>query len=196
MHDINDYFKVKYNNVIPEAGKILIAEPFLGDHYFKRSIVLLIEHNDEGSFGLVLTKPLHVRLNDMLNGFPEIPAEVYLGGPVNTDNLFYIHTVGDELEGSSKIIDGLYWGGNLDQVKELILLNRLNPHNIRFFAGYSGWSERQLEGELKRDSWLVSDMQSPEIMHAPPAGLWNNALQRLGGRYANWTRFPVDPSQN
>lgn len=196
MKDITDYFKIEYNNVIPEAGRILIAEPFLGDYYFKRSIVLLIEHNDEGSFGLVVNKPLYVKLNEMLKDFPEFDVDVFLGGPVNTDKLFYIHTIGDIIEGSEQIIDGLYWGGNLEQIKELILLNKLNKRSIRFFAGYSGWGKQQLKQELERDSWLVGEMQSPEIMNAPAGELWNNALNRLGGRYVHWTRFPSDPMQN
>ena len=87
MSDINDIIKIRTNNLKPTKGRILISEPFLVDYYFKRSVVLLAEHNDEGSFGLIINKPVDMHLGDVLHDFPDFNAPIYLGGPVKTENL-------------------------------------------------------------------------------------------------------------
>ena len=107
MGDINDILKIRTNNLKPSKGRILISEPFLIDYYFKRSVVLLAEHNDEGSFGLIINKPVDMHLGDVLRDFPEFDAPIYLGGPVKTENLYFIHTKGAMIEDSMKILDGL-----------------------------------------------------------------------------------------
>ncbi len=193
---MSEFFEVKYNNVVPESGKILIAEPFLNDYYFKRSIVLLIDHNDEGSFGIVLNKPMHIQFNDMVSDFPAFDAEMFLGGPVKKDSLFYLHRLGDKIDGSVKIMDGVYWGGDLSQIRELIMYKQLDSSDIRFFAGYSGWEGQQLESELQRDSWLVSDMPASMLLKSGTTDLWKSVLHKIGGKYAYWTQFPVDPNNN
>ncbi len=103
MTDINDILKIKTNDIKPAKGKILISEPFLIDYYFKRSVVLLAEHNEEGTFGLIINKPVDIALSDVLHDFPEFDSPVYLGGPVKTDSLYFIHTLGDRLENSLEI---------------------------------------------------------------------------------------------
>ena len=113
MGKIDDIMKIKTNNIKPGRGKILISEPLLMDYYFKRSVVLLAEHNDEGSFGVIMNKPLAVKLNEVVKDFPEFDSEIYLGGPVQSDSLFFIHTLGDKIEGSQEIIEGIYWGGEV-----------------------------------------------------------------------------------
>ena len=107
MSDINDILKIRTNNLKPSKGRILISEPFLIDYYFKRSVVLLAEHNDEGSFGLIINKPVDMHLSDILQDFPEFDAPIYLGGPVKTENLYFIHTKGNLIDESMKILDGL-----------------------------------------------------------------------------------------
>ncbi len=196
MEDFDNLIKIKTNNVRPEPGKILISEPFMFDYYFKRSVVLLAEHNEEGSFGVIINKPMSVKFNDVIKNFPNFDSKIYLGGPVKTDSLFFIHTMGEEIEDSMPIIKGLYWGGDLEIVKEMIVLNRLNPENIRFYIGYSGWMPKQLEMELKRDSWVVSDIDVDSVMFANPDYLWKNTLEKLGGQYKLWTNFPTEPTLN
>ena len=132
----------------------------------------------------------------MIKNFPNFDSKIYLGGPVKTDSLFFIHTMGEEIEDSMPIIKGLYWGGDLEIVKEMIVLNRLNPENIRFYIGYSGWMPKQLEMELKRDSWVVSDIDVDSVMFANPDYLWKNTLEKLGGQYKLWTNFPTEPTLN
>lgn len=196
MTDINDILKIKTNDIKPAKGKILISEPFLFDYYFKRSVVLLAEHNEEGSFGLILNKQVDLALRDVLQDFPEFDAPVYLGGPVKTDSLYFIHTLGDRLENSLEIIDGLYWGGDIEVVKEMITLNKINSKEIKFFVGYSGWVSKQLVGELARNSWLVASIKAKQVMEANPDKLWKESLKRLGKEYAYWANFPSDPIMN
>lgn len=196
MTDINDILKIKTNDIKPAKGKILISEPFLSDYYFKRSVVLLAEHNEEGTFGLIINKPVDLILNDILHDFPEFDATVYLGGPVKTDSLYFIHTLGDRLENSLEILHGLYWGGDIELVKELIKLGKISPNEIKFFIGYSGWVSKQLEAELARNSWLVANIKANQVMNSDPNKLWDESLKKLGGDYAYWTNFPSDPVMN
>ncbi len=196
MTDINDILKIRTNNLKPTKGKILISEPFLVDYYFKRSVVLLAEHNDEGSFGLIINKPVDVILSDVLKDFPIFDSPVFLGGPVKTDSLYFIHTLGEEIENSLEITKGLFWGGEIDHVKELITIGKVQPSDIKFFVGYSGWVPKQLEGELARNSWLVANTSANQVMKSDPDNLWNDTVNNMGGDYAYWTNFPTDPTHN
>lgn len=196
MENFDDLIKIRTNNVRPGPGKILISEPFLYDYYFKRSVVLLAEHNKEGSFGVIINKPMTLRFDEVVKDFPNFGANIYLGGPVSTDSLFFLHTLGDTISGSLPVLDGLYWGGDLEQVKTMITLGQLSNDNIRFFVGYSGWMAKQLDMELKRDSWLVSKLTAEQVMHSNPDDLWKKTIKSLGDEYAAWTNLPTDPGLN
>jgi putative transcriptional regulator len=196
MTDINDILKIRTNNVEPSKGKILISEPFLFDYYFKRSVVLLAEHNDDGTFGLIINKPVEFTLNDVIQGFPKVDIPVYLGGPVNTDSLYFIHTLGNQIDGSLKIIEGLFWGGDIEHVKELLTIGKLTHDEIKFFVGYSGWVSKQLEGELDRNSWLVANITADRVMKNEGQNLWKKLVKKMGGDYSYWINFPLDPGLN
>lgn len=196
MKDIHDILKIRTNNVKPARGKILISEPFLYDYFFKRSVVLLAEHNREGSFGVIINKPIKAPLSEVVKGFPAFEGKVYLGGPVQSDSLFFIHTLGEKIGNSMEIFKGLYWGGDIEAVQELINLKVLNPDQIRFFVGYSGWAPKQLDGELKRNSWVVSQIDLHTLLNTQPASLWDHTLHELGAKYSFWTNFPDDPGLN
>lgn len=196
MGDIHDILKIRTNNLKPSKGKILISEPFLIDYYFKRSVVLLAEHNDEGSFGLIINKPVDMHLSDILQDFPEFDAPIYLGGPVKTENLYFIHTQGNLIEGSMKILDGLFWGGDIEHIKELITIGKINREDIKFFVGYSGWVPKQLEGELTKNSWLVSNIKASQVMEFNAENMWDEVIKNMGRDYAYWTNFPSDPAMN
>ena len=196
MKDIHDILKIRTNNVKPARGKILISEPFLYDYFFKRSVVLLAEHNEDGTFGVIINKPIKSSLSEVVKGFPEFDGKVYLGGPVQSDSLFFIHTLGDKIGNSMEIFKGLYWGGDIEAVQELINLKVLSPDQIRFFVGYSGWAPKQLEGELKRNSWAVSQIDLNTLLNTQPSSLWDHALNELGAKYSFWTNFPDDPGLN
>ena len=138
MNIDSDIFKIQSNNVLPSRGRILISEPFLRDATFGRSVILLVDHTDEGSMGLVINKQLPLFLNDIIMEFKyldEIP--LYKGGPIATDTLFYLHTLSD-IPGSISISKGLYLNGDFDEIKKYILQGNKISECIRFFLGYSG----------------------------------------------------------
>lgn len=179
----------------PKQGTILISEPSLRDYFFRQSVVLLAEHNDEGTFGLIINKPTEAKLREVLKGFPYYKHPVYLGGPVKTDNIFYLHTH-PEVEGSLQIMDGLYWGGDIDMLRELWRNGEIRPDDIRFFMGYAGWSPNQLDREISEKSWVLSHSTVREIINDHPESLWRDYLKSMGQDYAIWANFPADPTLN
>lgn len=185
------------NSQKPMTGSILAAEPFLGDPNFERSVILLTEYTEgEGSIGFVINKPLELDLDDIVIGFPSLQSKVFHGGPVQEDNLFFIHRKGDLLPGSQHIIGDLYWGGELDPLKELIKCKLIEPNDIRFFLGYSGWGIGQLESEIEEKSWVVLENLSLNILDCESDDLWKKILLQLGGSYSLWANSPSDPTLN
>lgn len=185
-----------YNNLAPKKGRLLITEPFLEGEYFQRAVILLCEHNEEGSFGFVLNNYVNIGL-DSFDGIPEFETRISKGGPVSTKNLYYIHTLGDKLKGSIQVHDNLYAGGDFETLKELIANKEVAHNQIRFFLGYSGWVEKQLEGELKHNSWLVSEIKSvDDIMDSSYENIWNDYMEQQGGKYKAFAHFPKNPALN
>lgn len=180
----------------PQIGKVLLSEPFLLDNYFKRSIVLITEYNEEGTIGFVLNKPVNVKINEVIENFPKIEAEVALGGPVSTNTLHYIHTLGDIIPNSVPVLGNISWGGDFDVVERLIASSNINDGQIRFFLGYSGWSPDQLEEELADNAWIVGDITPEEIMMPLNKHFWNKTLKRMGKKYEMWSNFPENPEMN
>lgn len=196
MQNINsDFFEIKHNGVEPQKGKILISMPFLHDSFFKRSTILLIEHNREGSIGFILNKPLQFKLQDLIDIKTDTDFTIAYGGPVAQDTLHFIHSV-KEIPNSSFIKDGLFWGGNIETVKFLIEKGSINNYQIRFFLGYAGWSPLQLKNEIKENSWLVGDLSVYDILTQNSNQNWKQSLQSLGERYKLWANFPDNPNYN
>jgi len=190
-----DFFHIVNEN-IAEKGRILISEPFLSDNYFRRSIVYLTEHNDDGSLGFVLNKPLDLKVGEIVNEFPDAEFSVSVGGPVSTNTVHYIHTLGDRVPGSVPVTDGIYWGGDFDALKKLIALGQVQPRELRFFLGYAGWSARQLEGEMQENAWLVGKIPPQVVMQAVETEFWSSLLNRYKNKYKAWANFPDDPGLN
>lgn len=177
-------------------GKVLLAEPFMEDPNFKRAAILLCDHDDEGSLGFVMNKPLDVRVDELIEDFPEFDSEVHLGGPVQTDTIHYVHNVGDLLEGSVRVADGVFWGGDFDKLKFLIQQQLILSHNIRFFVGYSGWSEGQLADEMLYGSWVVADMDANYLFKIAADSLWKQAMYNKGNAYTVIAQMPDAVSWN
>lgn len=195
MDLISDLFKID-QNIKPKAGRILISDPFLSDAYFKRSVVFLTEHNKDGSVGFVLNKPVDVSVSQVLSGFPAHDSAISVGGPVGTDALHYIHSMGDFIPNSVKVMKGIWWGGDFEVVKKLLNNGVLDGNRIRFFVGYSGWEPMQLSREISENSWLVSELESDRIMNTRNREAWQVVLNALGGKYKLWTNFPENPGLN
>ncbi len=194
--DLDYNFFDPENAIAPSKGKILISEPFLQDNYFKRSIVLLTEHSAEGTVGFVLNKPVNLRVDEVMEGFPRTDALVSIGGPVNTNTLHYLHTLGDIIPNSVNVLSNIFWGGDFEVIKKLVESGNLNKDNVRFFLGYSGWHPDQLDNELADNSWVVSDIDPQEIMAPMNRHKWKTTLKRLGKKYEMWSNFPENPQMN
>ncbi|WP_010134214.1 YqgE/AlgH family protein [Ochrovirga pacifica] len=180
----------------PSKGRLLIAEPsILGDVSFNRSIVLLTEHNSNSSIGFIINKPLDYSLQDLI---PEINCDfkVYQGGPVEQDNLYFIHKIPELLPNSIEVTKGIYWGGDFDKLIELLNNGQVQSQDIRFFLGYSGWSKGQLYQEWKTDSWLVTENNHQNIFNTHDKDLWKNHLLEFGSKYQFWINAPKNPSLN
>jgi len=182
---------------VPKKGYLLIAEPtILGDITFNRSVILLAEHNNEESIGFILNKPLNYTINDLL---PEIKVsfKIYNGGPVEQDNLYFIHNVPELILNSIEISNGLYWGGDFKTIKQLINMGEINNDNIRFFLGYSGWNINQLEMELKENAWIVSENSlKKKLLSKPSNQFWKEKINEQGGEYVLFSNAPENPLLN
>jgi putative transcriptional regulator len=195
---IDDLFDFnKLNRLKPKKGRLLVSEPFLDDDHFGRSVILIGEHNEEGTFGFVLNRYVEqIDLNDIMNDFPHFETRIANGGPVKTNNLYYIHTLGDLLPGSIPLLEGVYMGGNFDTLKMLIEKQNLTKKQVRFFLGYAGWAFGQLENEIKENSWIIANGAVGEIMDTDHENLWEIILKKMGGDHKIISNFPENPSLN
>lgn len=171
-------------------GKVLLAEPFMLDPNFKRAAVLLCEHENEGTLGFILNKALDMKITDLIADFPKFESYVQFGGPVQTDTIHYIHNVGDLLEDSHKVMNGVYWGGDFEKLKFLITSEMIKPENIRFFVGYSGWSPEQLKEELKIGSWVPAQMDANHLFKVKPHQIWKKLMIDKGKHYSVIAQMP------
>ena len=193
--EFQDLFQIRHNDDRVEVGKVLIAEPFLEGKYFNRSVVYMVEHDPSGSVGFVLKKPLPYTTSELVKELEGVYFPVYIGGPVERNQLYYIHRRND-IPDSEEIAKGIYWGGDFKALTEMLKAGKVLEGEIRFFAGYSGWTDSQLENELQENSWMVGTIPTDTLFPIPNEGLWEQAMSSLGGRYKLWANFPEDPILN
>ncbi len=197
MKDLDQILNIKQGGTPPAKGSVLISNPFLSDYFFRRAVVLLIDHGSDGSFGVIINKPMDIRLDQITQTFPKTDSQVYLGGPVKTDGVFYLHSMGDALPGSLEVLNGVYWGGDLETMNYLLqsdptLMNR----KVRFYLGYAGWTSGQLNEELLNRSWVIAEAYHHEVIGDVGPGLWHEKVKALGKDFEPWLNFPPDPSFN
>ncbi len=185
------------NDLEPEKGKLLISDPFLDDDYFRRSLIYLCEFNKEGSFGFVINNFISINLHDLDESFPEIETQISLGGPMEINSLYFIHTLGDKINNSLLIDENVYLGGDFQQLSVFIKEDESIIKNVRFFIGYSGWAANQLDTEIRNNSWIVSEMSSSKLLFDSQSKLtWKRYMYDLGGKFKVMSRFPIDPRDN
>lgn len=185
------------NNDLPEAGSILVSEPFLADDFFSRSVIFLCDHHEEGSFGFVLNKFVDSRISEFINEFPDVSSKVSLGGPVDTSNLFYLHDLGESIPNSIPTSKGLYIGGDFKALTHLLKEHPDKAEQVRFFIGYSGWDKGQLSKELDQKSWIVlNNIEKDKILNTEDGDIWRRTMEELGGKFKVMSRFPLNPSDN
>lgn len=189
-----DILKIISNNIKPEVGKMLISEPLLDDVYFKRSTVLIADEYNNSFMGFILNIKSDMFLHDVIDGFSKKDLSIYLGGPVDTDVLYYIHKF-NFVKDSFKITDDLYFNGDIEEIKELVESGHADESNIKFFIGNSGWAPGQLNEEIAYNSWLVSNIVS-NFVFSDETKMWKNAIDSFGTQYQLWKNFPLNPKLN
>lgn len=182
--------------VTPAAGVLLIADPFLKDPNFMRTVVLLTEHREDGTIGFVINRQYENTLDELLPEIEGYKLPVFYGGPVQMNTLHFLHRYPDQIPGGIEVMKGVYWGGDFDAVVELINSGAADPEKIRFYIGYSGWSSGQLENEMQEKTWLTVEATRRLIFHQNADEIWKESLKQLGGDYEMMINFPIDPQLN
>lgn len=182
--------------VEPGPGILLIADPFLKDPNFLRTVVFLCDHKEEGSFGFVLNRQYENKLGDLIPELEGNQLPVYYGGPVQMDTIHFLHQYPNEIPGGQEILKGVYWGGDFEAAINLIKNEETDENKIRFYIGYSGWGEGQLDSEMKEKTWLTVQATRKLIFHPDHEEIWKDSLKHLGGDYEIMVNFPIDPQLN
>lgn len=180
----------------PMQGHYLIAHPMLSDGYFKRAVIYVTEHNDEGSLGFVMNFKTDYFLRDLFPHLKNGNFPVYEGGPVSKNQLYYIHTRGAELTGSIPIAGDLFWGGNFFELSYLVEHEKITSNEIRFFVGYAGWTANQLNEEMIQKAWFSHPATPSTVLTADPKTLWGEELEKVKSSYKVFSDIGFDPNLN
>lgn len=184
------------NKLAPKAGRLLLSDPFESDLYFERSVVFLCQHDEESSFGFVINKPIRIGIEGVNEAFGQQPIDAFKGGPCEEESLFFLHTLGDKIQGSEQIIDGIYLGTNFSDLYKTMTPESIENGAIKLFVGYSGWSSGQLDDELKRNVWVVAEVDDINEIMLSGKDSWYEIMKRLGNKYEMMTKFPLNPNHN
>lgn len=180
-----------------KIGSALLGEPFMMDENFKKAVIIICEHSPEqGTLGFVINKITQLHLSDLFDDIEIENIHIYSGGPCEEDTLHYIHTYGLEITNSIDIGNGLYWGGDFNDVKRILLENQYEKEHIRFFIGYSGWQYEQLMDEIKEHTWVINNRTSQPLLSYEYDTLWNSILVEMGGAYKILSTYPENPILN
>lgn len=189
----------KNNHTCPGRGDLLIARPYLGESVFSNSVILILDSGlSQGVMGISLNVPTNISMADLMPSWEKgQEIEVFCGGPVGTDRMFILHTLGERVRNSLEIVPGLWLGGEIEDIVEYIEDGNPVQGHIRFFVGYSGWQTEQLEEELEENTWAVSRATNPQALLTGCAiTFWRCELARLSPRYHSWLLLPTKPELN
>lgn len=156
----------------------------------------MCEHNANGSLGFVINKPQGLYLKDIFPHLKNANFLLFEGGPVSNNQLFYTHTLGLKISDSIEVTKGVYWGGNFLEISHMIEHGKLSNNDIRFYIGYAGWGEMQLEQEMLTNTWFTVKGDYDELMLTHPEDIWGDELTKINPGYKAFTDFPFDPSLN
>lgn len=183
--------------ILPASGTLLIANPHLDDPNFLRTVIFLCEHSvKEGSFGFVLNRKLNYSIDEFVPELSDFKLPVFEGGPVELNTLHFLHQYPQYVTGAKEIINGVFWGGNFEELIALIISQTVDTDKIRFYLGYSGWDPGQLEMEMEEKTWIVAEATKRLLFHPSDKEVWKDALKHLGGQYELIINSPIDPRLN
>lgn len=176
-------------------GKILISTPDISGDIFSRSVVLIVDHNEQGAFGLILNKK-NQKMSHKLKDIFGFDVDVYDGGPVENDKIFFICKGRKITDNYSELNSELYLTEDIESVVAAIIQQNISVFDVKVFSGYSGWAAQQLESEIHRKMWTVVDVFNLDYTSPNDQGLWKNIMQNLGGEFLLWANAPEDVSMN
>lgn len=185
-----------HNNIVLGRGKLLISDPYKTGDLFERSVVYICEHDDKGSFGFIVNKPIQVKMKGIGAKFPDSIFTAFQGGPCDVDSLFFFHTLGNQIKDSLNMGQGLFLGTNYQELYNIVTPDLVEEGAIKIFIGYSGWSPGQLEQELLRNSWMVCPLEEGRDIMVSNDQLWEDLLTKMGHKYQIMSRFPRNPNDN
>lgn len=179
-----------------QKGDLIIARPYLGDANFERTVIFICEHNEAGSFGLVLNQSTPFMLNEALQEdfYSDMPLR--MGGPVGRNTLHFLHRLGNKINNSVEVLPNLFWSGDFEDVTLLLKLGSIAPTDMQFFVGYSGWGPNQLQQEYVQNTWVVAEGDANLVLDTTPDAMWREILKRMGGEYKVMANTPIDPRFN
>lgn len=180
----------------PKQGCLLVSEPLLGDPNFEKSVIYLVAYSNEGAVGFIINHESDLLISDFFDNLDIVDMFILNGGPVETQNLYFIHKRPDLVESNYHISDQFYWGGDTDKLFEKIRNREISDREVVFFRGYSGWAPGQLENEIRHKSWIVVEDSVDELLNMPPEERWPHMLRKIGGEYLLWINTPSDPVLN
>ena len=192
-------FPEDFKNKNYEKGSLLIANPVLPDPNFSRTVILLCDHDDQGSFGLVINRSTQLKAPDLflnINILKSYNEKIYLGGPVSQSMVFFLCRSPSAAGKLNEVCSGVYLGSNLETLESLYASLENPEQDIRFYLGYSGWSGGQLAEEMEQNSWLVQKANEQFIFLDSESLIWPQAVNSLGEKYQYLTKAPVNPQWN
>jgi putative transcriptional regulator len=185
------------NNEEPMAGGFLLSDPFQGDPFFERSVVYLCQHDSDGTFGFVLNNPLALNLHDIIERQDLKDQSLFIGGPVAKNQLFFLHNLGESIANSLACGHDIYFSGDFDSLIEYLDLNGYDAIKLKFFVGYSGWDENQLEEEIKEHSWIAANnIPLSFVFEENHQTLWKSCMELQGSKFKMIANFPKNPNEN
>lgn len=192
-------FNINVDSRKPHGGSLLVAEPFLHEDYFNHAVILLVDYDDAAqSMGIVMNRSTGYTLGELIDELPDdLAIPVYCGGPMSCDRLFYIHSLGAIFNDCRQITDGLYIGGDFNQVLEYVKSGYPTDGLIRFFVGYSGWEIGQLDKELSEHVWAVTKaLPTAKMLDGANDAYWHRVVRSMGEKYRGWLYHPMNPTAN
>tara|TARA_B100001287_G_scaffold275990_1_gene285324 strand:+ start:7355 stop:7903 length:549 start_codon:yes stop_codon:yes gene_type:complete len=180
-----------------KKGDFLISTPeILGDYYFNRSIITITEVSESEVVGFIVNKELDYSLSDIDDTILNDEIRIFSGGPVNQDNLYFIHKKSDLILNGINFYKNLFWGGEFKKTIELIKNKKIDKGSIKFFSGYSGWTYDQLIEEIKSGSWVVQDGKSNNIFREDSNKMWGENMKKMDKEFQIWSNAPENPQDN
>lgn len=189
-----DFFNINSMTQIPEKGMLLVSPPLMVDGIFHKSVILLLQHSEEGSMGFIINKQTNLSLTDVVNESLEYNEATFFGGPVSINQIQVLHKISTIPE-SINVYDSIFWGGDFKILFDMIKKHQLCPSDAKFYLGYAGWSHGQLEDEIKNGSWLIVPAENYNFWDNTDT-LWEKVVKDMGLNPKIVKIIPDNPTYN